>query len=1261
MSLFIVLLRRCGVLLFSTPLLQKRTLQNAETFLLVFSLIYHSILTVALPVAAPVPSLRVITAARSTVEPSLTLDQWQAQYKEDTVESNVLTTPETVVNVTYEPPPIAPGSGLNTCAIPGNNGPVTTSGVINTYFTGNSSVSAGSTTITLGASSGAATGISPGDILLIIQMQHGAFNATNTDAYGNGGAGDVANPSNPAPTAASGQTSVGATGIFEYIVATNTVGTGGGTVNLSAGLQFSYTNAAASAGNGQQTYQVIRVPQYASLTLSGNIVATPWDGTRGGLVALDVAGNINFAGFSIDVSGRGFRGGRGLGAGYTNPATHEFVTANTNSGFKGEGIMGTPTDMWNGTAIVTGGSGYPTANRSTGAPGNAGGGGAHDSGGGGGANGGSGGHGGDEYCSICGYIPDGSSPNHTPGNTGGFGGGAFLPTATRLAMGGGGGGGADHNSVDPNRGHGGLGGGIALVRTGSVSGGGSINANGANAPAPSSTGNAGGGGAGGSIIIVSDNSLAGLALNANGGIGGSVTNHAPGGGGGGGVVFQSGGASSSVVGGANGTRSVLAPTGAIGSTPGLTGSTGTASSPGDIPGTQIGDGCKPLLTVTKSTSTPGTFDKASLPQTASYTITLTNTGNGTARNVRISDLNLPTGFQFASGSMVTTNGTTSVNLGGTATVNLAGTATAATYAGMTTKPAAGATALTWGDLDMPGNSSLTISYTATITTSTTCGIKDNPAAVSYDDPTRSTVGRRITPFTNQAESNAPTTNKTYETGNDGNVLGSNYSGQRAGLSAEDIAIGCLDTVKATSPFTQTATTTFEVPFTVLVGNSGTNVPTQNNVQTSENLNLTFPTATSITIKSGTYNVSGAAGCAPNSGFNGTSDYGLLSGSGSLSAGQNCTINFTAIVVFPTGSIPTTTQNNTVYASATATGPNAGYTFPGGTPTAPAATTARDSSTNSGSLPGTPNSDSSSPTPVSFPIVNGYKSVKLTADTDGSGSITAGDTLTWTVWYANIGAINSPLFQINDVLPAGVTITATGGQVLTVSGTTTATKNTSYTGAATGTVSDLLTSTVTFNAGDLIKLDIPVTVNLGFAGSLANQASGTGNNLSDNIDNTTSGLPSGITVPVGSITQTQGAGIDSTTVTIIGIPNVSLVKVVTPTGNQVPGTDLTYSITFTNNGGAGAQIFVINDPVPPNTDFKIGSSTINSGTTGLTIVTEYSDDNGVSWSYLPASGGGGASVGYDRNVKAIRWRVTAGNLSQTSPNNIGEVGFIVKIR
>jgi uncharacterized repeat protein (TIGR01451 family) len=128
----------------------------------------------------------------------------------------------------------------------------------------------------------------------------------------------------------------------------------------------------------------------------------------------------------------------------------------------------------------------------------------------------------------------------------------------------------------------------------------------------------------------------------------------------------------------------------------------------------------------------------------------------------------------------------------------------------------------------------------------------------------------------------------------------------------------------------------------------------------------------------------------------------------------------------------------------------------------------------------------------------------------------------------------------------------------------------------------------------------------------------------------------------------------------GAPTVDLVKTVIPSGTQSPGTDLVYTVTFTNSGAASAQSLVITDPAPANTDFKVGSVTSNMGTTGLTVLVAYSDNGGSTWTYTPVSGGGGAPAGYDRNVTNIRWTFT-GNLSSTSPNNTGSVGFTAKIR
>jgi uncharacterized repeat protein (TIGR01451 family) len=118
--------------------------------------------------------------------------------------------------------------------------------------------------------------------------------------------------------------------------------------------------------------------------------------------------------------------------------------------------------------------------------------------------------------------------------------------------------------------------------------------------------------------------------------------------------------------------------------------------------------------------------------------------------------------------------------------------------------------------------------------------------------------------------------------------------------------------------------------------------------------------------------------------------------------------------------------------------------------------------------------------------------------------------------------------------------------------------------------------------------------------------------------------------------------------------------VDPSGSQPPATDLAYTVIFTNSGSAAAQSLVITDPIPANTDFKVGSVTSSLGTTGLTVAVTYSNDGGTTWTYTPVSGGGGALAGYDRSVTNIRCTFT-GNLSQTSPNNTGSVSFIARIR
>jgi hypothetical protein len=168
------------------------------------------------------------------------------------------------------------------------------------------------------------------------------------------------------------------------------------------------------------------------------------------------------------------------------------------------------------------------------------------------------------------------------------------------------------------------------------------------------------------------------------------------------------------------------------------------------------------------------------------------------------------------------------------------------------------------------------------------------------------------------------------------------------------------------------------------------------------------------------------------------------------------------------------------------------------------------------------------------------------------------------------------------------------------------------------------------------------------------------------------LPSAVSIGAILTSTATVAGTTSefsNTITVASSPPlINLLKSVSPEGVQLPGTELIYTIAFTNVGGQSASNFILLDPDPANTairintntDFKIDSVINSMETTGLTAAVSYSNDNGITFSYVPVSGGGGAPAGYDSNVTHIRWAFT-GVLSPTAPNNSGSISFVVRIR
>jgi len=527
----------------------------------------------------------------------------------------------------------------------------TLTGVVNTYYPGTASVSAGAVSIPIGAANGTGT-IAVGSELLVIQMQDASINDSNSGSYGNGSTG-------------TGFTTINNAGNYEFVTATGPIS--GGSVpilgaGVGGGLVFGYNAAAASATAGQSTYQVVLVPQYSSATL-GAVTAAAWNGSTGGILALDVANTLTLGSATVSVNGLGFRGAAGLqltgGAGgantdywQTSPATYTGAAGGATGvdGSKGEGVAGTPEWVESGNTFLQTSTGYPSGSAgidgsmAKGAPGNAGGGGtdAHsanndqNAGGGGGGNGGTGGFGGDSW--------------NTNLSSGGEGGSPFPATIDRVAMGGGGGAGSRNNSDnDAQASSGAAGGGIVFIRAFSLSGTATITANGANAYNGTANDSGGGGGAGGTIVILAaGGGEGGLTLQANGGTGGNAWHtqaysladrHGPGGGGAGGVIFVSAApASATVTGGANGLT--LNPGVAYGATPGTAGTSTTTATMSQVTGLQSAEVCIRLPDVSVVKSHTGNFTRGTI---ASYTLQVTNVNTvATAGLVTVNDT-LPLG------------------------------------------------------------------------------------------------------------------------------------------------------------------------------------------------------------------------------------------------------------------------------------------------------------------------------------------------------------------------------------------------------------------------------------------------------------------------------------------------------------------------------------------------------------------------------------------------------------------------------------------
>ncbi|TAG25180.1 MAG: hypothetical protein EAZ37_13715 [Burkholderiales bacterium] len=724
-----------------------------------------------------------------------------------------------------------------TCAAPGKEGPCTLNGVINSYHAGaNGTVAAGATVIPLVNINGQRTSnrtLQVGDQVLVMQMQDSS-NAANA-------------------------------GLHEYA---SIISIAGNNITLNRPLTNSYVQAVSTTPS-VRTFQVVYIPQCSSATVpaANTVSADRWtidaangQGT-GGIVALDVAGSLAING-TITVAGAGFRGGAGMNGsssragGTFTDASYAFDPAAAHGGLKGEGIVGTPRLVFDGTATPLGyfaliAQGYAAGAAGRGAQGNAAGGGndgippsgsnQYNSGGGGGGNAGAGGQGGAAW--------NGGTAGPDAGGRGGL---AIANTATRLVMGGGGGAGTSNNNGNANSitswppivstttrplptatgvtngadgpisSSGASGGGLVLIRAGVLTASsGNVIADGYTAH--NNTGgseSAGGGGAGGSVYINAlSGSGSGLTISARGGGGGYANwyDHGGGGGGGGGYIQTSlSGASTSINAGTLGYDGCCGGTQGRGSpktylaADGSNGIVDTLSAPA---GNASGAQCLPQLDVVKTTSTP----TVTLPTqtTAQYTVRITNSATaGIAYGVSVVDgLPSPFGLQaITSAASVTYSGTLTGGPTPT-TTNQSGSTSTATFG---VSGGTNANAFTIG-----AGGVLTLSFVVNVNTTTVPQTFQNSASTTFTDPTRNTGGTA-------AAGGNPVVSPggTYNSG--GTVGGSNYASGSS--TAEDVRlVGSVNLAITKTNGTTTLVAGQTTSYTVTVSNVSPSVALINGV------------------------------------------------------------------------------------------------------------------------------------------------------------------------------------------------------------------------------------------------------------------------------------------------------------------------------------------------------------------------------------------------------------------------------------------------
>ena len=283
------------------------------------------------------------------------------------------------------------------------------------------------------------------------------------------------------------------------------------------------------------------------------------------------------------------------------------------------------------------------------------------------------------------------------------------------------------------------------------------------------------------------------------------------------------------------------------------------------------------------------------------------------------------------------------------------------------------------------------------------------------------------------------------------------------------------------------------------------------------------------------------------------------------------------LTFPVGTLTLVTDNTTItfhaqVASNAAVGVplanNAALTYG----SIPGATGAPGSGRNgSGAINDYTSTSSASVTPNANAQIRADKTVAMVVDADGSGNLTPGDTVEWTIVLTNNGPAVTNV-EFTDSVPANTTY---------VAGSLTTTKGTPNVALPSFSV-----AVGPMAANEVVTMRFRTTVNVNvFAGTvLSNQGS----------------VDSDQTVPTPTDGDgNPGNGNQPTTILVNGVPALAVTKTQAfPNDSNLdgqlnPGETIRYTLVVTSTGTSPAANVVFTDPIPANTSVLTVTSTIGT--------------------------------------------------------------------